>query len=660
MRVPLHSPVSEASYSVATHSTGDAELASLNGAWAVLNPQGEVLRLDPSLTRWLKHSDNALGQPLVALASQREPGWKVPLDELLEAGEHPATRSLCDTAATPHQWYDCEAVPGPECRFLRFTATLPPVAELRESAWDEHLRSDAARRQLLFRLLRAESQMESLSRRWPGVIFSQRADFSFSFASARIHELTGLSPEDLRSQTSRFWQLIHEGDVAELQTLYKRLDTKNPTLSVTYRLRHAITGRVSYILEQREASFTESGFLLGYEGIWLDVTRQTIAERRLSSAAWKETLAVLTIGLAHDFSNIMAGIHSLSESFGVQLGNDHPFNEGLALIRQNAMQASQLVRRILSLHHDKVGEQNYSNLNEIVADTVELMHKTIPRRVQVKMQLASETLPLYVDAVELRQVLINLAVNSVDAMPNGGELSLTTSLHPQLPAETLRVGQVGRLPAVCLEVKDTGTGISASYLAMIFDPFFTTKAVNKGSGLGLYNARLFVEKHHGAISVDSVEGKGTTFRLWLPQADFTENDQVSTAGLPVRHTILLLGSPGQQLNRTTEYLRQHGFYVIVSVSAESAHEALGNPQCQLGAALVLCDGRQPWMLSLLTEMQQTQPTLKTAIQIIGCNIDELNPQALAAANLIISSDTSPNEILARLQTLLSAANTSVS
>jgi signal transduction histidine kinase len=434
------------------------------------------------------------------------------------------------------------------------------------------------------------------------------------------------------------------------------LDTKNPTLSVTYRLRHAITGRVSYILEQREAVFTESGFLLGYEGIWLDVTRQTIAERRLSSAAWKETLAVLTIGLAHDFSNIMAGIHSLSESFGVQLGADHPFNEGLALIRQNAMQASQLVRRILSLHHDKVGEQNYSNLNEIVADTVELMHKTIPRRVQVKMQLAPESLPLYVDAVELRQVLINLAVNSVDAMPNGGELSLSTSLHTQLPDENLRIGQVGRLPAVCLEVKDTGSGISSAYLSMIFDPFFTTKAVNKGSGLGLYNARLFVEKHHGAISVESVEGKGTTFRLWLPQADFTENDQVSTVGLPVRHTILLVGSPGQQLNRTTEYLRQHGFYVIVSVSPESAHEALGNPQCQLGAALVLCDGRQPWMLSLLNEIQQAQPPLKTAIQIIGCNIDELNPQALEKANLIISSDTSPHEILARLQTLLSAAH----
>ena len=92
--------------------------------------------------------------------------------------------------------------------------------------------------------------------------------------------------------------------------------SKNGTaITNTFRIRHAVTGRVAYVLEHRQPAISKNGLLLGYEVVWLDVTRQTIAEKRLSTAAWKETLAVLTLGMAHDFTNIIAGIHSLSESF---------------------------------------------------------------------------------------------------------------------------------------------------------------------------------------------------------------------------------------------------------------------------------------------------------------------------------------------------------
>jgi nitrogen-specific signal transduction histidine kinase len=128
--------------------------------------------------------------------------------------------------------------------------------------------------------------------------------------------------------------------------------------------------------------------VLGYEGVWLDVTRQTIAEKRLSSAAWKETLAVLTMGLAHDFSNVMAGIHSISESFLAQIDAQNPFHEGMSLIRQNSLQASQLVQRIINLHHGKTGERNYHDLNEIVGGLVELGRKIIPRRIEITIELA--------------------------------------------------------------------------------------------------------------------------------------------------------------------------------------------------------------------------------------------------------------------------------
>ena len=169
-------------------------------------------------------------------------------------------------------------------------------------------------------------------------------DFSLQFASLNIRELTGVSPADWSNQPQRFWQLVHESDAGELQQQFKRAVQTGGDITNTYRIRHALTGRVAYILEHRQPTVSQNGLLLGYEVVWLDVTRQTIAEKRLSTAAWKETLAVLTLGLAHDFRNIMAGIHSLSESFLSQVEPQHPFQEGLSLIKNSSLQASQLVQ----------------------------------------------------------------------------------------------------------------------------------------------------------------------------------------------------------------------------------------------------------------------------------------------------------------------------
>jgi PAS domain S-box-containing protein len=382
---------------------------------------------------------------------------------------------------------------------------------------------------MFVRLLRAESQLHALTERWPGVIFSQRADFTFRFASPRIEELTGVSIEDWKTKPHLFWHVIHEGDVEELRHHLGSAKEATQPLTLTYRIRNTQTGRVAYVMEHRQPSVSRGGLVLGYECVWLDVTRQTLAEKRLSSAAWKETLSVLTMGLAHDFGNVMAGIHALSESFLEQVGRDHEFNEGLTLIKRNAHQAIQLVHRIINLHQGKTGESNYHNLNEITTELADLVRKIVPRRVEFSIELCPQALPVYLDAEELRQVLINLVLNAIDAMPisQPARLLLRTSHHPTVPSLPHLQGIVPRAPAACISVQDTGAGIKVRHQASIFDPFFTTKPANKGSGLGLYNARLFVERHDGGISVETQEGAGTTFHLWLPEADFSEIDPVN-------------------------------------------------------------------------------------------------------------------------------------
>ncbi len=504
--------------------TADAR-SWLECGWAILGASGAVTKMSDDLGTWLEQPvSDLLGRSFWQLLAARCGKWGE-ITARLQSGNEPFEEvKLLHPADASHgpEWFSLEITRTGNASSVRLSSILPPLSDLEEGAWDESLRTLSAQRQLFVRLLRAEAQLKTLTDRWPGVIFSQRSDLSFRFVSAKVEEITGVTVSDWQARPQLFWDVVHEGDVEELRQQFKQARQAAQPVTCTYRIRNAQTGRIAYVLEHRQANVSRGGLLLGYEGVWLDVTRQTLAEKRLSSVAWKETLSILTMGLAHDFSNVMAGIHALSETFLDQEGAARELSDGLTLIRKNAQHASQLVHRIINLHQGKTGERNYYNLNELATEIADLIRKVIPRRMQFTTELTSEPLPVYLDSVELRQVVLNLVLNAVDAMPQAGRLVLRTAGFSELPPMTQRQGVLPRLPAACLSIQDTGCGIKPRHLASIFDPFFTTKPVNKGSGLGLYNARLFAEKHRGAITVDSTEDVGSTFHIWLPQADFTE------------------------------------------------------------------------------------------------------------------------------------------
>jgi signal transduction histidine kinase len=202
-----------------------------------------------------------------------------------------------------------------------------------------------------------------------------------------------------------------------------------------------------------------------------------------------------------------------------------------------------LVHRIIDLHQGKTGDRNYHNLNELTSDLAELSRKFLPRRMQLNVELAAESLPVYLDAVEFRQVLIGLILNAVEATPPQGRLILRTTVHAHLPPLPRVHGTLPRTPAACLSVEDQGCGIQSRHLGSLFDPFFTTKPASKSAGLGLYNAGHFAEKHGGAISVQSTEGAGTTVQIWLPQADFTEAENYPTSSASAASPFAAEGAP---------------------------------------------------------------------------------------------------------------------
>lgn len=627
----------------------------LEAGTAIVTGSGKIIAASPELAGWLGANPASLtARHLGDVLGERDAAWKEQLTAGLaaEAIFHTAQLATGDEGQRLH--YRLETARHGDRVFVRIASVLPSATELAEGAWDEGLRSPRAQREMFTRLLRAESQLDRLTRRWPGVIFSQRADFSFHFISPQIEERTGIPVAQWQQQPQLFWGVIHEADAEEVRARIHRAALLRQPMAFTYRIRHATTGSVTYLLEHRDPIVTANGIVLGYEGFWIDVTRQTIAERRLSSAAWKETLSVLTMGLAHDFRNLMAGIGALSEQFLHQLEASDPYRENMALIMNNSRQASQLVHRIITLHHGKPGERNYHDLNELLKEVSELTAKIIPRRIKLETIAHAGSLPVYLDAVEFRQVVINLLLNAVDAMPDRGQLLIGTALHEALPAWAHGCGSPPRVPALALSIRDTGTGIKPRHLPNLFDPFFTTKALNKGSGLGLYNARLFVEKHQGAISVESVEGEGTTFRVWLPVADFTEGEREFAARNAERKSLLFAGAEGRTAEGTVEFLRTAGYHVVVAHSFELAAAMLDAAEHPFAGIFVQAEDLASEFCNLLNGRPGTGGQLKTILQIVGRNEDEFDTTVLRRADALLGAELSQAAIRQRLEELFAS------
>ncbi len=626
----------------------------LSSGTAVVDDRGRIASANDALAIWFGTDRTELrGQSFLALMSSRFPESKDSLRIFLDQATPFDRIELTASAESGSQKMAVELCCHDAVRFVHMESMLPAGRDL-EEAFPEEFWGRAATHKVFNRLIRAEAQLDNLVHRWPGIIFSQRPDFSFTFVSPRIEELTGVSAQEWRRQTQYFWRVVHEADADALLTRLRQMNNSPEGLTSTYRIRHIQTGRVSYLWEHRQAVRSSNGLLLGYEGIWLDITRQTIAERRLLNMSWKENLGTLTMGLAHDFCNITAGIVALSETFEHDLSGSESLRNSVTLIRSTANQASELAHRIRQLHQGVPGEKNYHDLNEIVSGMTEVLQKVLTRRVRVQRTLESGQLPIYVDAVELRQVVVNLALNAVDAMPNGGSLTFHTARHPQAPSTKPMQGNFPKGPLVSLSVQDTGTGIPANYLNSIFDPFFTTKPLGKGSGLGLYNTRLFAENHGVAITLETREQAGTLFQLWFSQADFSEGLRAThdEADSLQRHTLMVAGQPGEVRDRIVEMLRTNGFYVVAASPKSDALQILHSPDYHFSGVLLLCQPAHVDEFSLFKRIRAEKLPVKLFLGLLGCNQDEIETAFLEQTDAIFPHDLPAQEVAARVKAIL--------
>jgi two-component system cell cycle sensor histidine kinase/response regulator CckA len=249
----------------------------------------------------------------------------------------------------------------------------------------------------------------------------------------------------------------------------------------------------------------------------LDTTNQRLIENQRDQAEKMKSVGQLAGGIAHDFNNVLSAIMMATDFLLNAHKPTDPSFQDIMQIKQNANRAASLVRQLLAFSRRQTLRPQVIDLGDTLSDLGMLLKRLLGERVALEVKHGRDLWPVKADISQLEQVIVNLAVNARDAMPDGGKLSIRTTNVAAAEAAEFRYTGMPAADYVLVEVADTGTGIPPEIIGKIFDPFFSTKEVGKGTGLGLSTVYGIVKQTGGFVYPESMVGKGTTFRIFLPR-----------------------------------------------------------------------------------------------------------------------------------------------
>jgi|GEM_PF-4844869 len=373
--------------------------------------------------------------------------------------------------------------------------------------------------------------------------------------------------------------------------------------------------------------------------------REAELERSLQEPRRLEAVGRLVSGIAHDFNNLLTVIVNGGELAAAALPEGHPATALLATMRQSAQRAADLTRQLLTFARESPSDLTSLDLNTTVSEGEALVRRTVGENIKVIGEYAAGVLPVRANAGLITQIVLNLAVNARDAMPEGGELVFRTSAE-----------QVGGKSVVRFTVSDTGCGMDEATQARIFEPFFTTKEFGKGTGLGLATVYGIVRNLGGTIRVCSAPGQGTTFTIDLPAARETpppQQEVARTTEAPSSSaTILLVDDDVSVREMCAAVLRQYGFEVVTADTPQAALELV---QSSPGLFNVLVtDAMMPTMSGpeLAAAIRTIHPTIRVLV-ISGYPREEI-PQSglLHATDGFLQKPFTPVHLVGQVHAIL--------
>jgi two-component system, cell cycle sensor histidine kinase and response regulator CckA len=517
-------------------------------------------------------------------------------------------------------WLDVGAV------FLMITAAMIAIQqafilriekgmESRERDAEALARSNALLREEVRSRREAEEALRGSEERYRLIVENARdaifisQDGIMKFPNRRTEELVGFSRAEL--ETIPFAGFIHPEDRPRVLDNYgRRLRGESAPSLYSFRVidRKGETvwielNSVRCLWEGRPASLN----------LARDITAQKTLEARSLQGQKLEAIGTLAGGVAHDFNNILQVILGYAELLIEEGGGEV---REMAEIRQAAARGTSLVRQLLTFSRQLESSLAAVDLNVTVQAVRDLLSRLLPKMIGISLELNPGLEPVAADAGQIEQVLMNLAINARDAMPDGGSLTLATA-RSALDEEFCRpYPDMHPGTYVSVRVTDTGRGIPADILPRIFEPFFTTKEAGKGTGLGLAMAYGIVRNHHGAITCESVPGVGTTFVIHLPlaRAGLASAAPGVEQGLATGSGTILLVDDDETVRILEErILRRAGYTVLAAASCE---EALASYRAGRGGIdLVILDLIMPGMggWRCLEEMHEVDPGARVLV-----------------------------------------------
>ena len=356
------------------------------------------------------------------------------------------------------------------------------------------------------------------------------------------------------------------------------------------------------------------GNIVGASAIARDITAQKRAEDHLRQAQKMDAIGRLAGGLAHDFNNILGIITACTELLRTRVSSGSEPAEYLTNIRKAADRGATLTRQLLAFSKQKTLQTQILDLNERLKETARLLRPLMGDDVEIIILPRSPSALVEADAGQIDQILVNLAVNSRDAMPRGGRFILETGAIQLDEGYTSQHVPMAPGRYVMLAVSDTGSGMDPETVSHIFEPFFTTKEVGKGTGLGLSTVYGIVQQGGGHIWVYSEPAHGTTFKIYLPSAEHligaAPDIQSSTVAPTRQGTIVLLVEDDDMMRRMTRrLLDQHGYHVIEATDAKSALE-IASQSTHIDLVLTDVVMRGLTGPELVERLKQSRPDLK--------------------------------------------------
>jgi two-component system cell cycle sensor histidine kinase/response regulator CckA len=347
-----------------------------------------------------------------------------------------------------------------------------------------------------------------------------------------------------------------------------------------------------------------------------------------------ELVGQLAGGIAHDFNNVLSAIMMATDFLLSAHRPTDPSFQDIMQIKQNANRAASLVRQLLAFSRKQTLRPQVLDVGEVLSDLTMLLRRLIGEKVALGVVHGRDLWPVKIDISQFEQVVVNLAVNARDAMPNGGRLQLRTANVTAPESERFNAKGMPAADYVLVEITDTGTGIPAKIVDKIFEPFFSTKEVGKGTGLGLATVYGIIKQTGGFVYVESVEEKGATFRIFLPRhiataqelaAERSEAEATALARLPAagesgkraasadltgEGTILLVEDEEGLRQLNARGLTSRGYTVLEAGNGVEAIEVLEKSDGKVD--LVVSDVVMPEMdgPTLLRELRSRNPAMK--------------------------------------------------